>query len=84
MLIGAEEGALPRNTLPLLSEGFFPRSENTFPSILSFFSAARAAGVSIAGGPERTGSQKCQQSRGGGPSSSLTSASASWYFKVCL
>lgn len=44
--------------LPLVSEGFFPRSENTLASILSFFSAARAAGVSIADRSERKGREE--------------------------
>lgn len=34
--------------------GFFGRSENPFPSILSFFSAALDEDVSIASGRERT------------------------------
>lgn len=34
--------------------GFFGRSENPFPSILSFFSAALEEDVSIASGRERT------------------------------
>lgn len=47
-----------RRALPLVSEGFFGRSENPFPSILSFFSAALDVEVSIANVSERERTQK--------------------------
>lgn len=43
---------LGRNS-PLVSEGFFGRSENPLPSILSFFSAALGVEESIAGVSEK-------------------------------
>lgn len=49
-----------KSMLPLVSEGegFFGRSPKAFPSILSFFSAALDAEVSMADVPESKGTQK--------------------------
>lgn len=46
--------------------GFFGRSENPFPSILSFFSAALEEDVSIVSGRERTQKETLEDERRNG------------------